>query len=331
MAGPWCDRLMLGALRAAYGDLVPRGRHPLLALFIDLDPHAVDVNVHPTKAEVRFRDAAGARSLIIGGLRYALEQAGHRASAMGGGRGDRLARARWIGRRQSAAAPDSEPSAFDTVAPASGAAAARPSQATLWSGRNTASPPHYPAGFAEALQCPLDMAFAPSADTRAATTAMPEALLDRPLGAARAQLHGTYIVAETRASVVIVDQHAAHERLVYERMKAMLAAGGVARQGLLIPEIIDLEEDEVAVLVDWSDQLAELGLALEAFGPGAVIVREVPALLGKVEAKGLVHDLLANVLAGDGPRHSRTGSRRYVPPWPATAACARAAALRPRR
>jgi DNA mismatch repair protein MutL len=125
-------------------------------------------------------------------------------------------------------------------------------------------------------------------------------LLDRPLGAARAQLHETYIVAETRNSVVIVDQHAAHERLVYERMKAMLAAGGVARQGLLIPEIVEMDDDEVATLVDWSSELAELGLALEAFGPGAIAVREVPALLGKVDAKSLVRDLIANVLDGNG-------------------------------
>ena len=140
----------------------------------------------------------------------------------------------------------------------------------------------------------------PSAYTAAATAPAPEALLDRPLGAARAQLHETYIVAETRGSVVIVDQHAAHERLVYERMKAMLANGGVARQGLLIPEIVDMEPDEAALLVDWSDELAELGLALEAFGPGADAVREVPALLGRVDAKALVRDLLANVLSGAG-------------------------------
>ena len=144
------------------------------------------------------------------------------------------------------------------------------------------------------------MNIAPSADTRAAFAAVPEALLDQPLGAARAQLHETYIVAETRNSVVIVDQHAAHERLVYERMKAMLANGGVTRQGLLIPEIVEMDEDEAALLADWSHDLAELGLALEPFGPGAVAVREVPALLGKVDVKGLVRDLLSNVLDGNG-------------------------------
>jgi DNA mismatch repair protein MutL len=155
-------------------------------------------------------------------------------------------------------------------------------------------------GFGELLQAPLDMNITPSADTRAAFASVPEALLDQPLGAARAQLHETYIVAETRNSVVIVDQHAAHERLVYERMKAMLANGGVTRQGLLIPEIVEMDEDEAALLADWSHDLAELGLALEPFGPGAVAVREVPALLGKVDVKGLVRDLLSNVLDGNG-------------------------------
>jgi DNA mismatch repair protein MutL len=155
-------------------------------------------------------------------------------------------------------------------------------------------------GLAEAIQAPLGMDLPPSANTSAAVAAGSEALADRPLGAAKAQLHDTYIVAETRGSVVIVDQHAAHERLVYQRMKSMLAAGGVARQGLLIPEIVEMEPDEVATLTDWSHELAELGLAIEPFGPGAIAVREVPALLGRVDAKGLVRDLLANVLSGGG-------------------------------
>ena len=157
-------------------------------------------------------------------------------------------------------------------------------------------------------------------------------LLDRPLGAARAQLHETYIVAQTADSVVIVDQHAAHERLVYERMKAMLANGGVARQGLLIPEIVELDEDEAAALARRVGELAELGLVLEAFGAGAVAVREMPALLGDTDVQGLVKDLAAE-LAGRGRRAGAraTGSRRSARPWPATAASAPAAGSRRRR
>ena len=290
---PVRDRLMLGAVRGAYGDLVPKGRHPLLALFVTLDPREVDVNVHPTKAEVRFRDAGMARSLIIGGLRAALGVAGHRASMAGG--------------RRTLEAFAQTGSAD---APAHGVAFAVATDPSIESrpagGRDfvaphaRAYPGSYSGGFAEMLQAPLDMRIEPSADTAAVREPMTEAWLDRPLGAARAQLHETYIVAETRSSVVIVDQHAAHERIVLERMKAMLATGGVARQGLLIPVIVDLEEDEAALIVDWSDELAELGLAIEAFGPGAIAVREVPALLGKVDAASLVKDLIANVLAGDG-------------------------------
>ncbi|MGE0767380.1 MAG: DNA mismatch repair endonuclease MutL [Hyphomicrobiaceae bacterium] len=290
---PVRDRLMLGAVRAAYGDLVPKGRHPLLALFVGLDPREVDVNVHPTKAEVRFRDAATARSLIIGGLRHALEGAGHRATSLGGARTlDTMAGARSQSQPWSRDAPEAPVGipARGAMAGDTGYGAAR---------RPLAAFP-YPAGFDERAQAPLDMDLAPSADTRAAVTPASEARLDRPLGAARAQLRETYIVAETCDSVIIVDQHAAHERLVYERMKAMLTQGAVTRQGLLIPEIVEMDADEVALLADWSHELAELGLALEPFGPGAVAVREVPALLGKVDVKGLVRDLLSNVLDGNG-------------------------------
>jgi DNA mismatch repair protein MutL len=263
---PVRDRLLLGAVRAAYGDLLPKGRHPLLAIFVALDPHEVDVNVHPTKAEVRFRDAALVRSLVIGGLRHALEQAGHRASAQGGARMlETLARA-----------------------PAPSASGWAPRQGTAAPGPRPAS------GFSEAVQAPLTHVDQPSA--KAAAEPAPEDLLDRPLGAARVQLHETYIVAETRDSVVIVDQHAAHERLVYERMKAMLANGGVPRQGLLIPEIVELDADEVEALAEAAPQLARLGLSVEAFGPGAVIVREVPALLGETDVKGLVRDLAREVV-----------------------------------
>ncbi|MFV0298696.1 MAG: DNA mismatch repair protein MutL, partial [Hyphomicrobiaceae bacterium] len=155
-------------------------------------------------------------------------------------------------------------------------------------------------GLGELAQAPLGMDLKPAGDTAAAVAPMPDSLMDLPLGTARAQLNETYIVAERRGSMIIVDQHAAHERLVYERMKRQLAEGGVARQGLLIPEIVEMDPDEAALLCDWSDELAELGLCLEPFGPGAVAVREVPALLGKTDAKGLVLDLLSNVLNGEG-------------------------------
>jgi DNA mismatch repair protein MutL len=265
---PVRDRLLLGALRGAYGDLVPKGRHPLVALFVELDPRTVDVNVHPAKAEVRFRDSGAVRSLLVGGIREVLERAGHRASAEGGARMlDVLA-------RRTEAPPPSR----------------------------TWSPPAqtgYAAGFGEAMQAPLAGLDAPSADVASDQPHMgtpdggPE---DYPLGAARAQLHGTYIVAETSDGVVIVDQHAAHERLVLERMKAMLANGGVKRQGLLIPEIVDLDADEVAGLAEAADQLAELGLALEPFGTSAVLVRETPALLGQCDVAALVKDLAREVL-----------------------------------
>ena len=152
-------------------------------------------------------------------------------------------------------------------------------------------------GLAEAMQAPFAALSEPSADATADASPLNADLLDRPLGAARAQLHETYIVAQTRTSVIIVDQHAAHERLVYERMKAMLANGGVARQGLLIPEIIDVGSDEADALIDKQDELAELGLVFEGFGHGAIAVRETPALLGDTDIKGLIKDLAAELLA----------------------------------
>ncbi|HEY5827599.1 MAG TPA: DNA mismatch repair endonuclease MutL [Hyphomicrobiaceae bacterium] len=273
---PVKDRLLIGAVRSAYGDLLPKGRYPLLALFVDLPPREVDVNVHPSKAEVRFRDAGRVRALVAGALRAALDAAGHRATATGGSH------------------------ALDALVRAQTATAAPPA-----AGRGSTYAPERsafrPAGFAEDWQAPLEgLAEAgafPSADARASAEPPPADLLDRPLGAARAQLHETYILAQTRTSVVIVDQHAAHERLVYERLKAALANGGVARQGLLIPEIVDVEPDEAAALIERAGEFGRLGLGVEAFGGGAVLVREVPALLGDTDVKGLVRDLAREALA----------------------------------
>ncbi len=258
---PVKDRLLVGAVRAAYGDLVPKGRYPLLALAVSLPPSEVDVNVHPTKAEVRFRDPGRVRSLIIGAMRTALEAAGHRASTTGGVQ------------------------AFDVLSRAASAMDISNARAHVPSSSGVR-------GFAEAWRAPFGVFDAmPSADAAPAAAPVAEGLLDRPLGAARAQLHETYIVAQTRGSVVIVDQHAAHERLVYERIKHALSNGGVARQALLIPEIVELDGDEVAALVEQAAAYEKLGLVLESFGPGAVLVREAPALLGDTDIKGLVRDL----------------------------------------
>jgi DNA mismatch repair protein MutL len=272
---PVRDKLLVGAVRAAYGDLIPKGRHPLLALFVDVDPREVDVNVHPAKVEVRFRDSGRVRSMIIGGVRSVLDAAGHRASAAGGAA---------------------------TVEAFIQQSEMRPTSGSSASFYQRSHQPMSP-GFAEMMQAPLTGLDGTSANTAGLTDTPSLDLLARPLGAARAQLHETYIVAQTQDSVIIVDQHAAHERLVYERMKAMLDQGGVARQGLLIPEIVEVGGDEAAALAAQAEQLAELGLVLEAFGAGAVAVREVPALLGDTNVQGLVRDLAADLLAeGQSPR-----------------------------
>jgi DNA mismatch repair protein MutL len=263
---PIRDKLVIGAVRAAYGDLVPRGRHPLLALFVDVDPSEVDVNVHPAKVEVRFQNSATVRSLLIGALRHAIEAAGFRASAQGGAR------------------------TLETLASSANPKPAVPHPPSRsWS--------YAPSGFAEQSQSPFDGLDTPTANTRAHDEPAPTDPAHYPLGAARAQLHETYIVAQTETSVVIVDQHAAHERLVYERLKRMLANGGIARQGLLIPAVIEVGEDEALALEDKAAELAELGVVLERFGPGAVVVREVPALLSTTAVDGLVKDLAADLLA----------------------------------
>jgi DNA mismatch repair protein MutL len=271
---PVRDKLLYGAVRGAYQDFLARDRHPVVALFLDLPPAEVDVNVHPAKAEVRFRDAGLVRGLIVGALKHALAEAGHRASTT-------VAEAA-LGAFRAGTAPAA--GAYSSALPRGLAEAA----ATYFAAPRSADAPGLP-GLA-----------APSArpDASAGDAPPPE----YPLGVARAQLHETYIVAQTKDGVVIVDQHAAHERLVYERIKAMLANGGVARQGLLLPEVVELEPAGVERLAARAPELAELGLELERFGSGAVVVRAVPALLGETDAAGLVRDL-ADELAelGDAP------------------------------
>jgi DNA mismatch repair protein MutL len=285
---PVRDRLLQGALRAAYADFLARDRHPLAALYLELDPSQVDVNVHPAKAEVRFRDPGLVRGLIVGGLRHALASAGHRASttvasaALGGFRPGGSLGGGWT--------PPPRASGYSAWAQGGwqptpqGAALAAAVQAIpgLSEVSARAEAPLDPPGFAE------DGPPAPAFDP-----------VDHPLGAARAQVHETYIVAQTRDGVVIVDQHAAHERLVYERMKVEMAGGGVARQALLLPEVVELDPAEAERVVARAEELAALGLVIEAFGPGAVLVRETPALLGETDAAGLVRDI-ADDLAENG-------------------------------
>jgi DNA mismatch repair protein MutL len=284
---PVRDRQLLGALRAAYSDFQSKHRHPVAVLFIDIDSHQVDVNVHPTKADVRFRDAALVRGLIIGAIREALSATGHRAATTGG------AEALALLQRRPFAAPrpaDWQHSPY------------RPDLRTLDQPASDNGPG---SGFAAPSQAGYDTTAATSAATdgfaamqgrSADTRPMQDTRFDQqnaglPLGAARAQIHENYIIAQTEDGLVIVDQHAAHERLVYERLKTALAKNEVATQMLLIPDIIELPEEDVERLEARAEELGTLGLHLERFGPGAICVRETPALLGETDVRGLVQDI----------------------------------------
>ncbi|MBS0534860.1 MAG: DNA mismatch repair endonuclease MutL [Proteobacteria bacterium] len=277
---PVRDKLMVGAVRGAYADYLPRDRHPVLALFVTLPTSEVDVNVHPAKTEVRFRDAGLVRGLIVSALKHALAREGQRAASTGGGA--TIAAFRPMARRPGYdwRSSPARPSAPMTMPSVGGGAF----------------------GFAEAAQETYQEAFdvgGPSADARVESFAPAPDLIDKPLGAARAQIHETYIVTQTRDGLVIVDQHAAHERIVYERMKAALEKSGIGRQILLIPEIVELDEADAARLVARAADLERFGLVLEAFGPGAVAVRETPALLGEVDVRGLVSDLAEHMAEWD--------------------------------
>jgi len=273
---PVRDKVLFGAVRAAYADYLPRDRHPLLALFVTLAAREVDVNVHPAKTEVRFRDGALVRGLIVRALKEALAREGGRAVSTGGGATIAAFRPTAAPRR---AAYDwrrspARPSGF---VPSRGGAAL---------------------GFAEPAQAAFEVG-EPAADAAVVSFEPAAELIQRPLGAARAQLHETYIVSQTRDGLVIVDQHAAHERIVYERMKAALEKSGIARQILLIPEIVELDEADAARLVQRANELARFGLTIEPFGPGAVAVRETPSLLGDVDVQGLLRDLAEHMAEWD--------------------------------
>ena len=276
---PVRDKLLIGVIRGAYADYLPRERHPVVALFVTLPPREVDVNVHPAKTEVRFRDNALVRSLLMHALKEGLARDAQRAATTGG----------------TATIAAFRPAAFPRRAP--------------FDWRNSPSRPLPPrgavaawasadAGFAETAQAVFDVGSA-AATARVEMAEPAPDLLDRPLGAARAQVHDTYIVAQTRDGLVIVDQHAAHERLVYERMKAALDKSGVARQILLIPEIVEMDAADVERLLSRADELSRFGLAIEPFGPGAIAVRETPSMLGEIDARALARDLAEHLAEWD--------------------------------
>lgn len=256
---PVKDKLLVGALRGAYSDFLSRDRHPAAALFLDCDPKLVDVNVHPAKSEVRFRDPGIARGLIVSALRHALAEAGHRAST--------------------------------TVSTATlGAMQPEPIGARVYqmdhASRPMSAPPPQTPAFQE-VAAPWGRVAETDPDGETAVEPV-----DYPLGAARGQVHENYIIAQTATGMVIVDQHAAHERLVYEKLKRQMAENGVASQALLIPEIVELSAADCASLMQIADDLAQLGLVVEPFGGDAIAVRETPAILGLVDARALILDIL---------------------------------------
>ncbi|MBO6518611.1 MAG: DNA mismatch repair endonuclease MutL [Rhodospirillales bacterium] len=273
---PVRDKLLLGAVRGAYREFLASDRHPLLALFLEIPPRHVDVNVHPAKTEVRFRDAGMVRGLIVGSLRHGLAEAGHRAS---------------------------------TTVAESALGAFRPGGLPMGRGGNAAyayRPEHaHASGLSERANDfyrPFDGFDAPlsarmEAVPDAGTDAVPG---DHPLGVARAQVHQTYIVAQTADGIVVVDQHAAHERLTQEKIKKAMAQGGVQRQMLLIPEVVEMDESTCERVLARAPELAEMGLAIEPFGSGAIAVQEVPALLGETDVQGLIRDLADDLAEFDG-------------------------------
>ncbi|MEW7006944.1 DNA mismatch repair endonuclease MutL [Lentilitoribacter sp. EG35] len=275
---PIQDKLVLSALRGAYSDRLPRGRYPVAVLFIKLDPALVDVNVHPAKSDVRFRDPQLVRGLIIGAIRQAL-----------GDEGD----------RSSTTATEDLKNTFraDTFSSDNRAAyTAAPYTAADWSHETSPSRPLQD-GFGETQQSQFDIAQQPSA--RMDTVENNDVAITFRLGAARAQIHENYILSQTENGMIIIDQHAAHERIVYERMKKALYGDAIKTQVLLIPQIVDLSEDECDRLIELSEDFKSLGLYIERFGSGAIAVRETPAILGEMDASGLIKQLSDEVAEWD--------------------------------
>lgn len=292
---PVQDKQILSAIRGAYAETIPQGRYPVAVLSLTLDPALVDVNVHPAKSDVRFRDPGLVRGLIVGAIRQSLQREGDRASTTGAGgmlRAFRPGFSPQASQGWSAAASPSRPlqiapssfgGGFGSAASASAFAPAR-------------------SGFSEAAQVAFDSLSVPTARSepvQAPSPAQVETIASYPLGAARAQVHANYIVAQTSDGLVIVDQHAAHERLVFEQMRKALTGRRLPSQGLLIPEIVDLPEEDCDRLMTHAEGLEQLGLAIERFGPGAIAVRETPAMLGEMDTAGLVRDLADEIAEWD--------------------------------
>lgn len=285
---PVKDRLLVGAVRGAYAEMLARDRHAVVALFLDVPPSEVDVNVHPAKTEVRFRDPALVRGLIVSGLRHALEVAGHRSMQ----RPAADAMAMWQSEPARHPVDARHPSESWDRWPSAPSSTAMPAFAGMTDGAG--------AGYGSAVHDRRPAFFAPPPQARAESAAEPiPDRADFPLGVARGQVAKTYIVAEAADGLIIVDQHAAHERLVLERLRKAMANGGVAAQALLLPEVVELDEPACDRLEARAAELAEFGLDLDRFGPRAMLVRAVPAALGQGDIYGLVTDLADELAAYD--------------------------------
>ena len=276
---PVKDRLLMGAIRGAYAEMLPRDRHAVVALFLDIPTDQVDVNVHPAKTEVRFRDPAMVRGLIVSGLRRALDAAGHRSQ-----RASDSALAMWQPEQTSSPLGGEEGARPQSGWEGEGMPQRLPLENRSYGAVNDARPTF----FAAPPQARAEPAWSPPPQTTAF-----------PMGVARGQVAKTYIVAEAEDGLVLVDQHAAHERLVLERMRAALIGGTIASQALLIPEVVELDESACDRLESRAEELSEFGLDLERFGPHAILVRATPALLGQSDPKGLVTDLADELAAFD--------------------------------